>query len=325
MKSAIFVSALFALYFQSCAAEELAERTDFPPVVMENTEIRTLHSDTIGETYKLLIAKPFGRPPQPNEKYPVIYVLDAEIAFPMVRQIAMSLQFGLEAPPALIVGIAYSGDPRRTLALRARDFTPTFDDTYAQYAVKWEGGTGREDSLGKAEDFLVFMRDEVAPFVEENYDADPNNATLFGSSFGGLFAAYALLTEPNNFRRYILSSPSLWWDSRYIFDLESQYADTHNDLDATVFIAAGGHERKEYGEKMIERAPPRMRQATEDFKALLGDGAQMVEVVEPFVAQLNARNYESLNLTLHIFPEETHSSTPPMAVSRGLRVVFEKQ
>ena len=39
-------------------------------------------------------------------KVPVIYLLDADMSFPLVRQVVMSLQGGFEVPPALIVADA---------------------------------------------------------------------------------------------------------------------------------------------------------------------------------------------------------------------------
>ena len=322
MKPALLIAALAAMAFNAHASDQTEKPESYPPVTLENSELRSLDSEATGQAYKIMVAKPFGRPQGADGKFPVIYVLDGDIGFAMTRQIAMSLQFGFEAPPALIVGIAYAGDPRRSLALRARDFTPTFSEAYAVYAKKWEGSSGAKDTLGGAPQFLTFMREELAPFIEENYPVNSDDATLIGASFGGLFAAYTLFTEPDTFQRYILSSPSLWWDDRMIFDLEAQYAQSHRELNAAVFIAAGGRERKEYDEEIMATAPPPMREAISDFIAMLGDGAQMVEVIEPFVEQLEQRDYDNLSLEFHIFPDETHGSTPPMAISRGLRTLF---
>jgi pimeloyl-ACP methyl ester carboxylesterase len=49
-------------------------------------------------------------------------------------------------------------------------------------------------------------------------------SALFGTSLGGLFALYALLTDPASFDRYVIGSPAIWWDGEMLFDLEARQA-----------------------------------------------------------------------------------------------------
>ena len=106
------------------------------------------------------------------------------------------------------------------------------------------------------------------------------------------------------------------------FDLEEEYAATHQDMPARVFIAAGGHETAEHDEEQLAKIPEAMRRSMLESQEAIDGAAQMVEVIEPFVERLSSRDYPSLDLTLHVFPEETHGSVQPMTASRGLRVVF---
>lgn len=304
-------------------AQERTPQQEMPKgVVVQGSEIRTLHSEIMDQNFRLMIGKPFGPPPNPDGTYPVIYILDADIAFPLVRQIALSLQSSFDVPPALIVGIAYEGGFREAMTARTRDYTPTTYSAYAEYAARWEGGSVDELATGGAATFLRFVKEELKPFIESSYRANPKDSTIFGSSFGGLFAAYALLEKPDTFQRYIMSSPALWWDDNAIIAIEQRYAKENNDLSASVFIAAGGRERPEYEEEMLARAPQRAQQAMRDFNELIGENAKMVEAIELFSETLGARGYENLDLTFHIFPDDTHASTPPLAITRGLRVVF---
>ena len=293
------------------------------PVTLENTEVRMLRSEIVGQDYRLLIAKPFAPPSAAGTKYPVIYLLDADMSFPLVRQIVLSLQGGFEVPPALIVGIGYAGGPREGAMRRNRDYTPTPDPEFMKHASRWAGGGPGSDESGGAPKFLRFIREELKPFIESEYPADPADATIFGDSFGGLFGAYTLFAEPDTFQRYILGSPSLWWDNSHVVDMEKTYAQNHKDLKAKVFIGAGDHERAEHEDAQFDRMPPPMKKEMEAMRELMGDRMQMVEVIEPFVEKLQGRGYEALELELFLFPEETHSSAPPMTLSRGLRVVFE--
>jgi predicted alpha/beta superfamily hydrolase len=56
-----------------------------------------------------------------------------------------------------------------------------------------------------------------------------------------LFGTYALLKATTTFDRYIISSPSLWWDREVIFDVERQRADTER-LQTEVFFGIGSLE-----------------------------------------------------------------------------------
>ena len=71
--------------------------------------------------------------------------------------------------------------------------------------------------MGGAGALLQFINRELKPWVVDRYDIDRDNATYFGHSFGGLFGTYVLLTAPAAFRRYIIGSPSLWWDHGVMF------------------------------------------------------------------------------------------------------------
>ena len=288
---------------------------EHPKVSLPNTEVRDLHSEIVDQDFSLSIERPFGPPQPPSKAYPVIYVLDADMGFPIVRLTALSLQSGGELPSALIVGIGYAGGFMEGMRKRNRDFTPTPDPVFMKYM-------GMGGPSGGADKFLRFIREELKPFIESNYPADPEDATVVGVSFGGLFAIYALLHEPDTFQRYVVGSPSLWWGDEVTFQYERSYADTHDDLAASLFVSAGGNETTEHDEAFMARVPEYMVKPMLEYKEAAGKAPQMIEIVEPFIDVLTGRSYPSLDLTLHIFPGETHGSVPPMVISRGLRFVF---
>ena len=293
-------------------------------VSLENTEERILHSEVLAEDFRILVARPFGPPPGPGG-YPVLYLLDADVSFPLVRQVAFSLLSGFELPPVLIVGIGYPGGIRQGMQLRNRDYTPTPDPVFMEYNERWGGGPATEGGSGGAGKFLRFVREKLQPWVESSFGADPQDATIVGVSFGGLFATYTLLHQPDTFQRYVIGSPSLWWDKKVAFGYEEAWDEAHDDLDARVFIAAGGHETAEHEEEALARLPEAMRRPMLEFQEAIDGGAQMVELIDLFVASLGGRGYPSLDLTYHVFPGETHASVPPMVISRGLATVFAEE
>lgn len=296
----------------------------FPQVSLENTEVRRLHSKIVGEDFRLLIFRPFERPGSGGGPYPVLYLLDGQIAFPMVRQIVLSLQSGFEMPPVFIVGIDYAEGRRAAMQGRTRDFTPTADPVFVKHARQWGAAGPGDEASGGASAFLEFIREELQPFIEGNYPVAADDATIIGASFGGLFAAYTLFHRPDTFERYILSSPSLWWGGRVTFEHEARFAAKHEDLAARVFIGVGGNETEAHDEEYLTRLPAPIRASMLAFKDAMKGSAQMLEAVEPFVRILRSRNYPSLNMSFHVFPEETHGSVPPMVISRGLRELFRQ-
>jgi predicted alpha/beta superfamily hydrolase len=263
------------------------------PVQIPHTEIRKLHSAEIGQDFNLLIALPRSYK-RGGQTYPVLYILDAVGGFGLVTDSIRALQMAGEAPELLAVGIAYPLDDYiATRPLRARDLTPSMDAAFM--AMHPLGDTLKERGLlpGGAGAFLEFMQNAVKPFVQRNYRVDASDQAILGASFGGLFAAWCLLSRPSAFQRYIISSPALAWDDGLIFKLEEAYAREHSDLEATVFISVGGDE-----------------------------DAEMVAAVQRFAQLLQGRNYAGLKLVSKLFEDETHISVIASAVCRGVRVVY---
>lgn len=265
----------------------------YPPVTIPHTEVRMLSSAHVDQAYQIYVALPFSYADS-DAIYPVLYVLDANAFFGMVRETVHLLQLDGQFPELLIVGIGYPVNGfLETIALRTRDTTPTEDEETLQAFLQ---GTGLEPhGTGGAANFLRFIREELMPFVDANYRSNPDEQTLAGGSAGGRFALYTLFDSPQTFAHYIVCSPALDWDGGVMFDYEAGYAAKHADLAAQVFLAAGSAEPE----------------------ALVAGVAKMAEVLE-------SRRYASLALTTHLFEGETHLSAAPATFCRGLRVVFSQ-
>ena len=95
------------------------------PFCLPNTSAHELASSLVNQTYRVFVALP------PNyassgKTYPVLYTLDANGSFAMIRDIVHALLLGPELPEMLVVGIGYPADSYvATQAVRNRDFTPT--------------------------------------------------------------------------------------------------------------------------------------------------------------------------------------------------------
>lgn len=277
---------------------------DFPPVTIPHTEIRSFSSAIIDQEFRIYIALPHNYRAS-NNSFPVLYLSDANGIFGLVTETVRFLQLFQEVPEMVIVGIGYPvEDFLDTLGLRVRDLTPTKDDEWIEAYSNMVPGSLAIDGSGGAYNFLKFIKEELRPFIEANYRIDSKDSAILGHSFGGLFGLYTLLNAPNTFNRYIISSPSIWWDPEAVFAYEENFAKMHSDLPANVFLSAGSIE-----ESM--QIPIRVVQA------------RFVTRMQAMAGKLQSRGYENLSLTSHVFEDESHISGAPGAISRGLRVVFD--
>lgn len=276
---------------------------DFLPATIPNTEVRSFSSAIIGQEFRIYVALPFGYQSSTN-RYPALYIMDANGMFGLVTETVRSLQLFKEVPELVIVGIGYpANDYRQALGLRTRDLTPTKDDNWIIKVKTVTQGDFTIAGTGGADNFLDFIIKELKPFIEKNYRIVSEDSSILGHSFGGLFSLYALLRAPSTFRRFVLSSPSIWWDPEAVFEYEENYANNHSDLNARVFISAGTLE---------ESMPVPVR----------GVPARFVTNIQTMSTRLQNRDDAYLSLTQHVFDGESHVSGPPEAISRGLRVIF---
>jgi predicted alpha/beta superfamily hydrolase len=278
---------------------------DHGGVSVANSTRFTFPSQHAGVDLEVSVATPalYGSLPDPR---PVLYVLDANLTFPMATSVAHGyelLAFG-QFPSMVVVGVGYANhDPIEVMSRRMFDLSPTDRLPEGPLAA---AAPGLRHGLGGADAFLRALQDEVIPFVEGRYRCDPTERTLAGWSLGGLFGLHVLFSSPELFRRYLLVSPSIWWDERHALGREEAWAAGHDDLAADVFLAAGDRE-----ETSEARSWPPM---PGDVAA----AAQMVTNVHVLADRLRDRRYPSLGVTSTILADEHHTTIFPVALSRGL-------
>ncbi|NJD19375.1 MAG: alpha/beta hydrolase, partial [Gemmatimonadetes bacterium] len=187
------------------------------PVALRDTERHVLGSKHVGRELQLWIGRPVaGFAPVQGPPH-VLWVLDGDLFFGTAVELTRLMhQLYGELPPILVVGVAYgTDDPRVQGELRARDFTPTADASYVEMGQRtspdWKPVLPEGRRLGGAASFLRFLVEEARPFVRERF-ATEGKGTLFGTSLGGLFGAWSVLSEPDAFDHVIAVSPALWWD-----------------------------------------------------------------------------------------------------------------
>lgn len=143
-----------------------------------------------------------------DKNYPVLYLLDANFFMGLFADTTRLLQHSEEIPELIVIGVGYPDDDKH-IVLRERDYLPTYHES--------------SPTSGKAEQFLKFLNEELKPHIKKNtYRIKENDSTLVGDSYGGLFALYTLFDKPESFQRYIIGSPTVYWDNRIILDYEKK-------------------------------------------------------------------------------------------------------
>jgi len=264
-----------------------------------NTELRTVYSKLFDQEFNIFIQLPMTYNPNSSNMYPVMYVTDANRCFPLVANISTLLGFPkTEFPEIIVVGIGYKIKGMEDWAAwRTRDLTPTnvpATDKNTQELLSALSGRDIIVKSGGATKFLDFIISELIPFIESNYHVSKTDKALAGYSYGGLFALYALFKHPEAFNRYFSGSPSISWDKGSLFQFEEEYAKSHNDLNARLFISAGSLE-----------------------------GKAMLENVEKMKSTLLSRNYPNFSFESHIFDNESHISCYPTAYMRAFVTLYK--
>jgi predicted alpha/beta superfamily hydrolase len=229
-----------------------------------------------------------------DKTYPVLWLTDN------VLETALSLLGPLEL---IIVSIGADrkaggrGSPRR-----AYDFYPREDilprDPYGDFLRRHTADHRTKHLGGGAARFLEFLVDEVRPALAADYRMEADDHALEGYSAGGWFVMYALFTRPGAFAKYIAGAPALYFSNDLIWEIEEQFAATHDDLPAQLFLGAGDGEM------------------TADF--WLGCLSSMARMVET----LSLRRYPSLDMTAKIFPGESHMTGLPFVISNAVQSLW---
>lgn len=255
---------------------------------LPNTQIHYISSEANDVDYKLYIAYPENYDQNASQRYPVLYLLDADYSFAIAKNIVDHLTQRNHLPEILLVGIAYAG-PNQYRLHRTRDYTPTHSDhpgIYQEIHQQYSGG---------GPEFLVFIHSELIPYVNNHFRTS-NFRVLSGHSYGGLFTSWTLLTQPTLFQGYIAVSPSLWYDDHFMFRVEEELSSYEGETIKAYFSV---------GDREINQRwnmPNDLNRFTEILKHMPPD---------------------HLEIRKDLGNNETHNSIFPTALSNGLRYVFD--
>lgn len=247
---------------------------------MPGTQVIPIKDTVSNKQYELLIKLPDSYDKNKDKNYPVIYYTDA------VEHIALlSSASYMIWKDVILVGISWQKDISEDLRQQYGVHVSRYMDyTFKKIVSKKHP----KIKFGLADKHLAFIRKDVFKFVESNYRTEPNNRTYFGFSAGGVFGVYALMTQPDSFKNYILGSPL---DEKVPTLFAQEHAALKNTQSAINVLTS-------YGELEKEVAP----------------------FVEDFVSQLSNKKYKGIASIKNIVVESYgHSDSSPLVAAHSLK------
>ncbi len=260
-----------------------------------HTSAFELTCDRTGLTHELTIGLPVRQ--ASLAEVPLLFTLDGPWMFGTVMDATRIMSMSGEAPEGVVVGLSFTDTSMgEYLRQRARWYTPT-----PWVPPEITGVKGLEaEQCGRAAELLTFIEQQAIPAAVEKLPEhlSVSERWLIGHSFSALFGLTSLFRGCTTFDKWLLASPSIWWDDRAVLDIEAAYAKEHTNLSANVFACYGGDE---------------MDKDETYFR--------MGQNVEELVSTLQGHNYPDLTLQHRAIAATGHASSVGGAVSAGLRAL----
>jgi uncharacterized protein len=284
MNKKLFILFLSFLTTVASAGASKSLAADKPFVLGVVSEIE---SKVLGENRILNIYLPEGYNQDIKAAYPVIYLLDGSADEDFIHVVGLVQFNAFEwinlVPKSIVVGIATVD--------RRRDFvSPT---TIAQDRKKFP-------TAGQSGKFIDFIEKELQPFIENKYRTT-DAKTIIGQSFGGLLATEILLKKPTLFDKYIIISPSLWWNNGSLLNQSSKMLDEDFPRKLDVYIGVGK-------EGLAPTLKPRVMEVDANLLA----------------EKIRAVKNKNVKVYLDYLPLEDHATIMHQAVLNAFRILYRK-
>lgn len=248
-------------------------------------EILEINSSELAEKRTLNIYLPAGYSRADSSRYPVIYLLDGSADEDFIH-VAGLVQFNNfpwinRIPESIVVGIANIN--------RKRDFT---------YPSSIEEDKKQFPGTGHSEKFIAFIEKELQPFIAKEYKVN-DSKMIIGQSLGGLLATEILMKKPELFNKYVIISPSLWWDNGSLFKQNPAMLSESFSQNTGIYIGVGK-----------EGLSP-------------GNTPHVMEVDANLLAEkLKAGKSKTVQVHFDYLPDEDHATITHQAIFNAFRLLY---
>lgn len=190
----------------------------FAAPVVQFGEAYALHSKILNQDRPYWVSLPPSYQEKANrDRYPVLYLLDAEWNFDWVSEVVHFMNQSRQIPEFIVVGIPNAID-------REHDLTPNH--------------ITNEPSSGGGRLFERFLNEELGREIDAKFRT-VSYRILVGHSAGGALTADAFLRQTTGFQGYIAIDPALGWANlELIRDAEEFVPQTNSH--AAIFVATAG-------------------------------------------------------------------------------------
>lgn len=247
--------------------------------------IDEIESKELGEKRILNIYLPEGYKAEDATKYPVIYLLDGSADEDFIHITGLvqfnSFEWINQVPKSIVVGIATVD--------RKRDFT---------FPTTIEKDKKRFATSGHSDKFIAFIEKELQPFIDKKYKTT-NDKTIIGQSLGGLLETEILLKKPTLFNKYVIVSPSIWWDNGSILNQDSPVFQENFSQQTDIYIAVGK-------EGLTPTEIPRVMEVDANLLA----------------EKIKATKSKNIKVYFDYFPKEDHATILHPAASNSFRFFY---
>lgn len=272
------------------------------PYAMASEPSMSFRAEGYDYDHEVLVTLPASHPVSPDRSYPVVWAMDGVVMHRLVAGIVDMYTFGQRMPETIVVSVGHASEQGMAgFAKREFDLHPPgsiFGDDELAKSILTEGAGAafEEMSAGfKGDRFLDFLIDQLRPELSERYRMNGDHA-LMGHSSGGYFTGYALFARPGGFGRYLIGSGT----HPQTLDMEAAYAESHDDLQARVFVGCGADEVNN-----LEMAASRLVSRS------------------VFLAEnLRMRRYPSLALKTQLYADRDHITVIPPMFADGLQFLY---
>jgi predicted alpha/beta superfamily hydrolase len=262
-----------------------------------------------GEPYRIFLFVPQTEPPA--EGWPLLVMTDGNATFPFaVASLVTQAPYptGTNVDWGVVAAIGYPSDEPYNALRRAWDLGPPPIKSYPPY---FEGGPPVR--IGGTGELLDFIERQLLPRLAEMVNLHPTRRSLFGHSFGGLFALYALFERPSLFANWIAASPTIYWEGSEILNNEARRQNVAGN-GLFLHISAGEYE----GDKL---APFQYRNEDVASRLEKRKAEQTVALAQDMAARLNGSK-DGIRTQFEIFAGQTHMSVLGPAVNRAVSIAF---
>lgn len=282
------------------------ERAVPTPMTILASEAHTMQSAHTGRTYSITVSLPLAYHKPPGEPWPfndtpdpwpTVYVFDGNWYAAMVTGIIRPMAWCGGTTDAIVVGIGYPEGSdvidayRESFTRRDHDMTPVYDATVER---EMTAAHGRPTPNGDAANFHAFIRDELIPFIEATYRADPAKRILVGHSYGGLFGLFGLFTTPALFQQLVIGSPTLTYGGGFVMAQEAAFAQANTRLSVAIYLFMGD---------------------------IYEDDA---DETNQFAAAMLSRGYDGFSLVQRLFNGENHCEVAAPGIHWGLKHALKR-